>query len=60
MSGKKYKIEQNGQFLGHWCATSAEEAVEKMLASLYAKIYNIDTDNRFDVYKGSFHTQILM
>ena len=30
MSGKKYKIYQNGQFLGHWCATSPKQAIEKM------------------------------
>jgi len=60
MSGSKWKVEQNGQFLGHWCAKSAGEAVEKMLASLYAKVYNIDADDWFDVYKGSSRTQILM
>ena len=60
MGRKKYCIYQNHQFLGHHDGSSATKAVEKMLTSLYAKVYNVDPDDWFDVYKGSSRTQILM
>lgn len=60
MSGKKYKIYQNGQFLGHWCAPEDYKAIRKMLNSSYAKVYNVSPDDYFDIYKGSeyFHVHI--
>ena len=58
MSGKKYKIYQADQFLGHHCATSAAQAVEKMLKTMYASVYNVDPDGCFDVYYGLNHLQI--
>lgn len=60
MSGKKYKIYQHGQFLGHWCAREDHQAIKKMLNSSYAKVYNVDPNDYFDVYKGSeyFHVHV--
>lgn len=58
MSGKKYKIYQYGQFLGHWCATSPARAIEKMSHTLYATVYNVDFNDYFDVYYGSDYSQI--
>ena len=57
MSGKKYKIEQDGQFLGHWCSVSPEGAIQKMLNSTYATIYNVNPHGSFDIQYGSkeFH-----
>lgn len=53
MTGGKYKIEQNGQFLGHWCATSPEQAIEKMSKTLYAGVYKPDFNSSFDVTRGN-------
>ena len=47
MSGKKYKIYQYGQFLGHWCSTSAAGAIEKMSRSLYPVAYNVNFTENF-------------
>ena len=58
MSGKKYKIYQGTQFLGHHGGSSAAQAVEKMLKTMYASVYNVDPDGCFDVYRGSDHLQI--
>ena len=58
MSGKKYKIYQGTQFLGHHCATSAAQAVEKMLKTMYASVYNVDSNGCFDVYYGSDYFQV--
>lgn len=53
---KKYKVEQNGQFLGHWCAHSPQEAIEKAITN-YGIYYDIDPEGAFDVVYGSkkFH-----
>lgn len=53
MSGKKYKIYQKNQFLGHWCATSPAQAIEKMSKTLYAEVYKPDFNNSFDVTRGN-------
>lgn len=58
MSGKKYKIYQYGQFLGHWCSTSAAGAIEKMSRSLYPVVYNVNFNDYFDVYYGNDYSQI--
>lgn len=58
MSGKKYKIYQYGQFLGHWCSTSAAGAIEKMSRSLYPVAYNVNFNDYFDVYYGNDYSQI--
>ena len=58
MSGKKYKIYQNGQFLGHHWATSAAQAIEKMSHTLYATTYDVNFNDYFDVYHGFNHAQI--
>lgn len=52
MSGKKYKIYQNGQFLGHHWGTSPVEAIEKMSKTMYAEVYNINFNDVFDVRRG--------
>ena len=58
MSGKKYKIYQYGQFLGHWCSTSAAGAIEKMSKSLYPVAYNVNFNDYFDVYYGNDYSQV--
>ena len=58
MSGKKYKIYQNGQFLGHWCATSPAGAIEKMSKTLYASVYNVNFNDYFDIYYGTDYCQV--
>lgn len=57
MSGKKYKVEQNGQFLGHWSAHSAAEAVEKAVKN-YGSYYNVNTNDWFDVYRDADSARI--
>lgn len=56
MAGK-YKVEQNGQFLGHWAAHSPADAVVKAVEK-YGPYYNINTNDYFDVYRGSKHAKI--
>lgn len=58
MTGGKYKIEQNGQFLGHWCATSPAGAIEKMSKSMYAEVYKPNFNDYFDVIRGNHSTKI--
>jgi hypothetical protein len=58
MKRKKYKIYQNGTFLGHHSAPSPAEAIEKMSRTMYATIYNVNFNDEFDVYRGSNHCQI--
>lgn len=58
MSGKKYKIYQKGQFLGHHCATSAAQAIEKMSHTLYPVAYKVDFNDYFDIYYGNNYSQI--
>ena len=56
MSGK-YRVEQNGQFLGHHGAHNAAEAVEKAV-NKYGQFYNINTNDWFDVYRGADYARI--
>ena len=58
MSGKKYRIYQYGQFLGHWCATSAADAIEKMSKSLYPVVYNVNFNDYFDICYGNSYSKI--
>lgn len=58
MSGKKYKIYQYGQFLGHHCATSPVQAIEKMSKTLYAEVYKPNFNDYFDVTRGNHTAQI--
>ena len=51
MSGKKYKVEQDGQFLGHHCAHSPREAISKSI-STYGKYYDINKYGWFNVTRG--------
>lgn len=53
---KKYKVEQYGQFLGHWCAHTPEEAITKAI-NKYGIYYDIDPKGAFDVTYGrkEFH-----
>jgi len=48
---KKYKITQNGKFLGHFYARTPEEAVDKAITK-YGQYYNIDTNDWFDIQYG--------
>lgn len=57
MSGNKYRIEQNGQFLGHHTGHSAAEAVEKAV-NKYGSYYKINTNDYFDVYYKNEHGRI--
>ena len=50
---KKYRVEQDGQFLGHWVAHTPHEAVMKMMKSSYANCYNIDKNGEFIVTKNN-------
>lgn len=52
MSGKKYMIKQNEQFLGHWTAHTPKEALNKMINSSYATCYPINNQEPFVVTKG--------
>lgn len=58
MTGGKYKVEQNGVFLGHHCATSPVQAIEKMSKTLYAEVYKPNFNDYFDVTRGSHTAQI--
>ncbi len=49
--GKKYKISQNGQFLGHFQAHTAAEAVEKAFKK-YGQYYPINPNEYFDIQYG--------
>ena len=49
---KKYRVEQNGQFLGHWTAHTPEEAVNKMLNSSYLSCYDVNAADEFIVSKN--------
>ena len=49
---KKYRVEQDGQFLGHWVAHTPHEAVMKMMKSSYANCYKVDTNGEFLVTKN--------
>lgn len=53
----KYKIEQNGQFLGHHMGHTPKEAIDKMLKSSYAECYNVDKHGLFNLTCGqhSYH-----
>jgi hypothetical protein len=58
MRGKKYKIYQNSQFLGHHGGLSPAQAIEKMSKTLYPVAYNVNFNDYFDVYYGSDYSQI--
>lgn len=58
MSRQKYKIYQNGTFLGHHSAPSAAQAIEKMSKTLYATVYNVNFNDYFDVRHGFDRAQI--
>ena len=49
--GKKYKVSQNGQFLGHFQAHTAADAVVKAVEK-YGQYYPVDTNDYFDVQYG--------
>lgn len=60
MSGSKYMIEQNGQYLGRWTAHTPEEALDKMFHSSYSQCYNIDDYGTFTITKNGKTTEIQM
>lgn len=57
--GKKYKIYQNGQFLGHHGGSTAVRAIEKMSKSFYPKVYKINFNDYFDIQYGFNREKIL-
>ena len=50
--GKKYRVEQNGQFLGNHSGHTPQDAVQKVMQHLYGQIYNPDLTQDFICYKG--------
>ena len=48
----KYKIEQDGQFLGYHQANTPREAISKMLETSYAECYKINKYGWFDLTDG--------
>lgn len=57
MSGNKYRVEQNGQFLGHHSGHEPAEAIAKAVDK-YGDCYKINTNDWFDVYRGAHHARI--
>lgn len=56
--GKKYKVEQEEQFLGHHRAHTPRQAVEKAL-STYGPFYtNIDANGAFKVSRGQTSVEV--
>lgn len=53
MSGKKYRVEQNGQFLGHHSGHTPEDAVYKAVSHSYGEIYKPDMTKDFTCYRGN-------
>lgn len=49
--GKKYKVQQGNQFLGHYSAHSAEEAIAKAIEK-QSEFYSIDPNAPFDIKYG--------
>lgn len=52
MGSKKYRVEQEGQFLGHYSAHNPAEAVSKAIAA-NERWNNYDIDKSFSVTRGS-------
>ena len=56
MSGsRKYRVEQNKQFLGHFGGHSPYEAVNAAYNKNANFYYGIDKDGVFDVYRFNHH-----
>lgn len=53
----KYKVEQDGQFLGHWQAHTPQEAITKAINN-YGSYYKIDKEGYFTVTSGRKHYYI--
>lgn len=56
---KKYRVEQNGQFLGHHRAHSPKNAIEKAILT-YGPFYNINQTDMFVVTRGSKTVEIFI
>lgn len=54
----KYKVEQNGQFLGYWQADTPEEAINKAIKN-YGPYYKIDKKDYFDLTCGHHQYHIV-
>lgn len=54
----KYKVVQNGQFLGHWQAHTPEEAIKKAVEN-YGAFYKINVKDYFDVTSGRYHHHLV-
>ncbi len=55
MSGKKYRVEQDGQFLGHHSGHTPQDAVSKMMSKMYGQIYEPDSTKDFICYRGKYN-----
>ena len=53
----KYRVEQEGQFLGHWQGHTPREAIAKAIAN-YGPFYNINKNGWFDIYTSTKHYRI--
>jgi len=51
VSGNKYRVEQDGQFLGHHSGHTPREAIKKAINN-YGNFYNINEYGWFDLTKG--------
>ena len=51
MGGNKWKIEQNGQFLGHHSGHTPKDAVDKACRT-YGQIYPVNPNEDFICTKG--------
>ena len=54
----KYKVVQNGQFLGHWQAHTPKEAIEKAIKN-YGSFYEINKKDYFDVTSGRYQYHLV-
>jgi hypothetical protein len=50
--GKKYRVEQNGQFLGNHSGHTPQDAIHKAMQGLYGQIYKPNLVDDFICYKG--------
>ena len=51
MSGNKYRVEKDKQFLGHWAAHTPTEAVKKAYDANH-QFYDLTSDSLYEVHRG--------
>lgn len=57
---KKYRVEQDGQFLGHHSGHTPQDAVSKMMGKMYGQIYNPDITKDFICLRGKYSYTVNM